>query len=136
MKNWILPAVAIGALLFMRSKQSVKKAIERLSVTLDRVEPTFPLKITLKIFNPSNIKAELTYITGQIFYKGFEVATFSKTESQIMVPGNNKITLTIKPSLGALNLLIPHPKEPKTILIKWEVGTNYYNIPGEKSYTL
>jgi len=136
MKNWILPAVAIGALLFMRSKQAVKKAVEKLSVSLDSVTPSFPLKITLKIFNPSDIKAEITYISGQVFYKGYEVATFSKTESQVMVPGNNKITLTIKPSLGALNLLVPHPKEPKTILIKWEVGTNFYNITGEKSYTL
>ena len=136
MKNWILPAVAIGTLLFMRSKQATKKAIERISVSLDKVVPSFPLKITLKIFNPTDIKTEITYISGSVTYKGFEVATFGKTESQVMVPGNNKITLEVKPSLGALNLLKPHPNEPRTISVKWEIGTNFYNITGEKNTTI
>jgi len=136
MKNWILPAVAIGALLFMRTKQGVKKAIERLSVSLDRVKPELPLKITLNVFNPTPVKMEVTYITGDIRYKGVRVATFSKTESQIVIPGNNKIEITVKPSLEALALLKPNPTAPKTITITWEVGTAFYNVTGEKSTTL
>jgi hypothetical protein len=136
MKNWILPAVAIGALLFMRTKQGVKKAIEKVSVSLDKIKLGFPLKITLNIFNPTDIKTEITYITGDIRYKGSKVASFSKTESQIVTPGNNKITIELKPSLEALTLLKPNPGAPKTISITWEVGTSFYNITGEKSTTL
>jgi len=136
MKNWLLPAVAIGALLFMRTKQATKKAIEKISVSLDKIKLGFPLKITLNIFNPTDIKTEVTYITGDIRYKGNKLATFSKTESQVIVPGNNKITVELKPSLEALALLKPSPGTPKIISVTWEVGTNYYNITGEKSTTL
>jgi hypothetical protein len=136
MKNWILPAVAIGALLFMRSKQAVKKAVEKISVSLDKIKLGFPLKITLNVFNPTDIKTEITYITGGISYKGSKVATFSKTESQIVLPGNNKITIELKPSLEALSLLKANPTAAKTITVTWEVGTNFYNIAGEKSTTL
>ena len=136
MKNWILPAVAIGALLFMRSKQAVKKAVEKISVSLDKIKLGFPLKITLNVFNPTDIKTEVTYISGSISYKGSKVATFSKTESQIVLPGNNKITIELKPSLEALSLLKANPGAAKTITVTWEVGTNFYNITGEKSTTL
>jgi hypothetical protein len=136
MNNWILPTVAIGALLFMKSKQATKKALEKISVSLDKIKLGFPLKITLNVFNPTDIKTEVTYITGDIRYKGNKVATFSKTESQVMVPGNNKITIELKPSLEALALLKPSPGTPKTISVTWEVGTNFYNITGEKSTTL
>jgi len=136
MKNWVLPAIAIGALLFMKTKQGVKKAIEKVSVSLDKIKLGFPLKITLNIFNPTDIKTEITYITGDIRYKGSKVASFSKTESQIVTPGNNKITIELKPSLEALALLKPNPGTPKTISITWEVGTSFYNITGEKSTTL
>jgi hypothetical protein len=64
------------------------------------------------------------------------VATFSKTESQIVLPGNNKITIELKPSLEALSLLKANPTAAKTITVTWEVGTNFYNIAGEKSTTL
>jgi hypothetical protein len=136
MKNWLFPAVAIGALLFMRTKQATKKAIEKISVSLDKIKLGFPLKITLNIFNPTDIKTEVTYITGDIRYKGNKLATFSKTESQVIVPGNNKITVELKPSLEALALLKPSPGTPKIISVTWEVGTNFYNITGEKSTTL
>lgn len=136
MKNWILPAVAIGALLFMRTKQSVKKAIEKVSVTLDKIKLGFPLKITLSIFNPTPVKTEITYISGEIKYKGNKVASFSKTESQILQPGTNKITIELRPSLEAIALLKPNPTAPKTITINWEVGTAFYNVSGEKSTTL
>jgi hypothetical protein len=79
---------------------------------------------------------EVTYITGDIRYKSVRVATFSKTETQIVLPGNNKIEITVKPSLEALALLKPNPTAPKTINITWEVGTAFYNITGEKSTTL
>ena len=136
MKNWILPAVAIGALLFMRTKQSVKKAIEKVSVSLDKIKLGFPLKITLNVFNPTPVKTEITYITGDIRYKGNKVANFSKTETQIVLPGNNKITIELRPSLEALALLKPNPTAPKTISITWELGTAFYNVTGEKSTTL
>jgi hypothetical protein len=136
MKNWILPAVAIGALLFMRTKQGVKKAVEKISVSLDKIKLGFPLKITLNVFNPTDIKTTVTYISGDIRYKGSKVASFSKTESQVVIPGNNKITIELKPSLEALALLKPSPGTPKTISITWEVGTNFYSINGEKSTTL
>jgi hypothetical protein len=136
MQNWILPAVAIGALLFMRSKQAVKKAVEKVSVSLDKIKLGFPLKITLNIFNPTDLKTTITYITGDIRYKGNKVATYSKTESQVITPGNNKIEIELKPSLEALALLKKTPNAPKTISVTWEVGTNFYNISGEKSTTL
>jgi long-subunit fatty acid transport protein len=136
MQNWILPAVAIGALLFMRSKQAVKKAVEKISVSLDKIKLGFPLKITLNIFNPTDLKTTITYITGDIRYKGNKVATYSKTESQVITPGNNKIEIELKPSLEALALLKKTPNAPKTISVTWEVGTNFYNISGEKSTTL
>jgi hypothetical protein len=136
MKNWILPAIAIGALLFMRTKQATKKAIEKISVSLDKIKLGFPLKITLNVFNPTDIKTEVTYITGSISYKGSKVASFSKTETQVVMPGNNKITIELKPSLEALSLLKASPGIPRTISVSWEVGTNFYNITGEKSTTL
>jgi hypothetical protein len=136
MKNWILPAVAIGALLFMRTKQAVKKAVEKISVILDKIKIGFPLKITLNIFNPTDLKTTITFISGDIRYKGSKVASFSKTESQVVIPGNNKITIELRPSLEALALLKPSPQAPKTISITWEVGTNFYSVTGEKSTTL
>ena len=136
MKNWLLPAVAIGALLFMKTKQATKKAIEKISVSLDKIKLGFPLKITLNVFNPTDIKTEVTYITGSISYKGSKVASFSKTETQVVTPGNNKITIELKPSLEALSLLKASPGTPRTISVAWEVGTNFYNITGEKSTTL
>lgn len=135
MRIGILPAVAIGALIFAALKQGTKKAIEQISVTFEGIKPGWPPLIKLNLFNPTSLKVEITYIKISVLYKEIEVATLSTFETRVLNPGNNKIQLELKPSLQALSL-INAPAGPKTIRVTWDIGTKLYSITGEKSTTL
>jgi hypothetical protein len=133
----ILPLLAIGAFIFAVTKQETKKALEKVSVSFGKIKWGWPIKLTLKIENPTALKVEITFIRGSIKYKGTEVAKFRKTDSQIMNPGTNEVTLEISPSVEALALLKKSEKQaPRVISINWEVGTSLYSITGEKSTTI
>lgn len=135
MRIGILPAVAIGALIFAALKQGTKKAIEQIAVTFEGIKPGWPPKIKLGIFNPTQLKIEITFIKISVFYKEIEVATLSSFQTRIMNPGNNRLDLDLKPSLSAI-ALINAPKGPKVIRVTWEIGTKLYSVTGEKSTTL
>jgi len=135
MKNF-LPLVAIGALIYAATRQGVKKAIEKISVSFKKIKPGLPPKIVLEFFNPSPLKVEVTFIKVTILYKGVEVATLSDLNTRIINPGSNDIELTLRPSIQALSLLNVTKGTPRTIGITWEVGTKLYSITGEKQTTL
>lgn len=133
----ILPLIAIGALVIAFTKQQTKKAIEKIQVSFGSVKWGWPIKLNLKIENPTALKVQITYIKGVIQYKGVTVADFKKMDTQVMQPGTNSITLEISPSVEALALLKKSKKqEPRKISIAWEVGTSLYSITGEKSTTI
>ena len=135
MRIGILPAIGLGALLFAALRQQTKKAIEKISVGFDGIKAGWPPKIKLSLFNPTSLKVEIIFIRISIFYKEIEVARLSDTETRVIQPGANKLTLEIKPTLSAL-ALINAPKCPRIIRVTWEIGTKLYSITGEKSTTL
>lgn len=136
MQLGLLPIIGIGALILGALKQSAKKAIDQISVTIAGIIPGLPPKIKINLFNPTGIKAEITYVKIQIAYKGQEIATLSNLETRYINPGDNKITFELKPSLGAIGLLNVPKGTKRTISITWQVGTKLYEVKGEKSTTL
>jgi len=134
--NWILPIIALGALAIAATKQSVKKAVEKISVSLKRIKIGFPPKLVLDVFNPSPLKVTITFINIRILYKGVEVVKLQDLETRVMNPGANEVTLTLRPSLEAIQLLFTPKGTTRTILVTWEIGTTLYSITGEKSTTL
>lgn len=136
MRIGILPLIGIGALIFGALRQSARKAIDQISVSITGIVPGLPPKIKFNLFNPTSIKAEVTYIKIQILYKNQEVATLSNLETRYIAPGDNKLTLELKPSLGAIGLLSVPKSTKRTITIKWQVGTRFYEVTGEKSSTI
>lgn len=135
MRPGFLPLLGIGALIFAALKQGTKKAVEQIKVSFDGIKKGWPPQIKLSIFNPTQLKLEITFIKISVFYKEIEVATLSSFETRIMQPGNNKLALDIKPSLSAI-ALINAPAGPKIVRVTWEIGTKLYSVTGEKSATL
>ena len=134
--NWILPIIALGALAIAATKQQVKKAVEKISVDLKRIKIGLPPKLVLNVFNPAPIRVTITFINIRILYKGIEVVKLQDLETRVMNPGNNEITLTLKPSIEAIRLLFTPKGTARTILVTWEIGTNLYSITGEKQTTI
>jgi len=135
--NLVLPLIAIAALAFAATKQATKKAIEKISVTFKRIKLGLPPKIVLSVFNPTPLKVEITFIRIGISYRGTEVVNLSDLETRVMNPGENELTLTLRPSLEAISLIFrPQKGTPKTIRVNWEIGTKLYSITGEKQTTL
>lgn len=135
MKN-LLPLIGIGALIYAATRQATKKAVEKISVSFKAIKPGLPPKIVLEFFNPTPFKIEVTFIKVSITYKGIEVATLSDLNTRIINPGSNDITLTLKPSIQALNLLNTTKGTPRTLGVTWEIGTKLYSITGEKQTTI
>lgn len=136
MRLGILPIIGIGALILGALKQSANKAIDQITVTITGIIGGLPPKIKIRLFNPTNLEVEITYIKIQILYKGQEIATLSNLATRIIQPGNNDLTFELRPSLGAIGLLAVKKDAPKTISINWQVGTRFYEITGEKQTTL
>ena len=135
--NLFLPLIAIAAIAFAATRQATKKAIEKISVTFKRIKLGLPPKIVLSVFNPTPLKVEITFIRIGISYRGTEVVNLSDLETRVMNPGENEITLTLRPSLEAISLIFrPQRGTPKTIRVTWEIGTKLYSITGEKQTTL
>ena len=135
MRTSFLPLLGIGALIFAAMRQGTKKAIEQIAVSFEGIKPGWPPKIKLSIFNPTQLKVEITFIKISVFYKEIEVATLSSFQNRVMNPGNNRLDLDLKPSLSAI-ALINAPKGPKVVRVSWEIGTKLYSVTGEKSATL
>jgi hypothetical protein len=131
-----LPLIAIGALIYAATRQGVKKAIEKISVSLKQIKPGLPPKIVLEFLNPTPLKVEITFIKISVTYKGVEVATLSDTNTRVINPGSNDIELTLRPSIQAISLLNVTKGTPRTIGVTWEIGTKLYSITGEKQTTL
>ena len=131
-----LPLIAIGALVYAATRQGVKKAIEKISVSLKQIKPGLPPKIVLEFLNPTPLKVEITFIKISVTYKGVEVATLSDTNTRVINPGSNDIELTLRPSIQAISLLNVTKGTPRTIGVTWEIGTKLYSITGEKQTTL
>lgn len=136
MRLGILPIIGIGALILGALRQSARKAIDQITVTITGIIGGLPPKIKIRLFNPTSLEVEITYIKIQILYKGQEIATLSNLSTRIIQPGNNDLTFELRPSLGAIGLLAVKKGAPKTISINWQVGTRFYEITGEKQTTL
>jgi len=135
MRGAFLPLLGIGALIFAAMRQGTRKAVQQITVNFEGIRAGWPPKIKLSIFNPTQLRVEITFIRISVFYKQIEVATLSSFQTRIMNPGQNKLDLDLRPSVSAI-ALINAPKGPKVIRVTWEIGTKLYSVTGEKSTSL
>lgn len=135
--NWIIPAVGIGYLLLSAKKKQVEKRLESISVDFQKFKLGFPPKITLRIFNPNSIPISTKFINIQIFFKDIKLASIMDNSRKTLNYGNNDITFDVKASAELLKILTApkdYAKKDKALIIKWNVGTDLYDIPGEYKY--
>ena len=132
----LFPLAIIGLMLYAATTQASKKAIEQISVNIKKFKLGFNPKVTLEVNNPSNRKIQVTFVKIAVFYKEKEVATISDYQTRILQPGPNDITLTIRPSLRALEIFTIPKGTPRTIKVTWEVATTIYSVKGEKQTTI
>ena len=136
MRIGILPLIGIGALIVGFLRNYTQKAISQIAVQFRGIELKFPPVIKFNFFNPTPLKVEITYIKVQVKYKGIEVATLNNTETRIIQPGDNSISLTLMPSPSALDFITAPKGGLRTIGVTYQVGTKLYEVSGENQTTL
>jgi hypothetical protein len=136
MRVGILPLLGIGALIIGFLRNYTQKAISQIAVQFRGIELKFPPIIKFNFFNPTPLKVEITYIKVQVKYKGIEVATLNNTETRIIQPGDNSISLTLMPSPSALDFITAPKGGARTIGITYQVGTKLYEVSGANQATL